>query len=45
VARLRSVPVTQPVGLAVIDIDWDGKRFHVQKRQHELEARATQVVL
>ena len=45
VARLRSVPGTRPLSVVVYDIDWDNKRFHVQKTERELAPRATQVAL
>ncbi|HYQ18863.1 MAG TPA: hypothetical protein VEQ58_23970, partial [Polyangiaceae bacterium] len=45
VARLRSLPSAHPVSVVVYDIDWDNKRFKVQKLQRELGARATQVAL
>ncbi|MEO7034846.1 MAG: VIT domain-containing protein [Polyangiaceae bacterium] len=45
VARLRNLPGPTPISLVVYDIDWDNKRFRVQKSEHELGARATQVPL
>jgi tetratricopeptide (TPR) repeat protein len=45
VARVRSVPATRPTALVVYDVEWDNKRFHVQKREREVPSRATQVAL
>lgn len=45
VARLRNLPGANPISLVVYDIDRDNKRFRVQKSEHELAPRATQVVL
>ena len=45
VARLRSVPGPRPIAVVVYDIDWDNKRFRVQKTERELAPRATQVAL
>lgn len=45
VARLRSLPDPRSLGVVVYNIDWDNKRFRVQKTERELPARATQVAL
>jgi hypothetical protein len=45
VARLRNLPSPRPIAVVVYNIDWDNKRFRVQKSERELAARATQVTL
>ena len=45
VARLRNLPGSRPISVVVYNIDWDNKRFRVEKGRYELAARATQVAL
>jgi Ca-activated chloride channel family protein len=45
VARLRNLPSPRPIAVVVYNIDWDNKRFRIQKSERELAARATQVAL
>ena len=45
VARLRSLPGPRAIAVVLYDIDWDNKRFRVQKSAHELAPHATEVAL